>query len=58
MRRPARLWLNLGVVVGGSCIAVWAIFHHHVLIGAAVLFATYGVQLASMWMMQARRQSN
>jgi hypothetical protein len=52
------LWLNLGVVVGGSCIAVWAIFHHHVLIGAAVLFATYGVQLASMWMMQARRQSN
>jgi hypothetical protein len=52
--RPARLWVGLGVIVGGSVVAVWAIFHHHVLIGVVVLVATYAVQLAALWAWSAK----
>jgi hypothetical protein len=35
-------------------VAAWGIFHHHVLIGVAVLVATYGVQLAALWLLSAK----
>jgi hypothetical protein len=45
----ASVWVSLGVIVGGSAVGAWMIFHHHVLIGVALLVAAYAVQLAALW---------
>jgi hypothetical protein len=47
--RSTGLWASLGVIVGGSALGAWMIFHHHVVIGVALLVATYAVQLAAFW---------
>jgi hypothetical protein len=44
--RPASVWISLAVVVGGSAVAVWGIFHEHVLVGVMILVATYLLELA------------